>query len=101
MDFTPPGTRTLIPHAAFLGFPLSLGVVDDAGKVVVGGGRSTGWGGAMTETVSHLDTIGVGYGGRKEDEIVLDTEEETQKEKDAGGKFCHERSVSRHARSDG
>ncbi|KAF9034255.1 hypothetical protein BJ165DRAFT_1534083 [Panaeolus papilionaceus] len=77
MDLTPPGAPTLTLHAAFHGHLLALGVVDDPGKVVVGGGRSIGWGGLIPEMLSHLDAIEVGYGGRKKDGMLLQMDLDT------------------------
>ena len=65
MRLTPPGTPTLTPHAAFHGPSLSLGVIDDPGSVVVGGGRSIGWGSAMDGMVPHLDAIGIEFGAKE------------------------------------
>ncbi|KAF9032574.1 hypothetical protein BJ165DRAFT_1599016 [Panaeolus papilionaceus] len=77
MDLTPPGAPTLTHYAAFHGRSLSLGVVHDPVNLVVGGGRSIVWGGAMTEIVSHPDAIKVWYGGGKKDRILVEMEVET------------------------
>ncbi|KAF9034258.1 hypothetical protein BJ165DRAFT_1534085 [Panaeolus papilionaceus] len=99
MDLTPPGAPTLTAHAAFHGHPLALSVVDDAGKVLVGGGRSIGWGGAMTEMPSHLDAIEVGYGGGKRDRMRVEIEMERKGDKD-DLEQGNERRVGHHS-SDG
>ncbi|KAF9032609.1 hypothetical protein BJ165DRAFT_771580 [Panaeolus papilionaceus] len=93
MDLTPPGAPTLTPRATFHGRSMALGVVGDPGNIVVGGRRSVGWGGALTEMVSHLDMIGVGYGGRKEDRMVLDTGRKHRRRGTMGGK-CGMKGVS-------